>query len=104
MIRVAIVEDDRGTRESLVKLLRHASNIDCLGAFQSTEEAERMVPQLLPDVVLMDINLGGDCGIGCVDRLKRDHPQLQFLMLTTYDDSELIFKSLPCQCRSDAEF
>lgn len=93
-IRVALVEDDRGTRESLVGLLRHAANLACLGAFESTEEAERQIPQILPDVVLMDINLHGESGIACVARLKRACPQLKFLMLTTYDDSELIFRSL----------
>jgi DNA-binding NarL/FixJ family response regulator len=93
-IRVALVEDDRGTRESLVGLLRHAANLACLGAYESTEEAERQIPQILPDVVLMDINLNGESGIACVARLKRAYPQLKFLMLTTYDDSELIFRSL----------
>ena len=93
-IRVALVEDDRGTREGLVGLLRHAPDVACLGAFESTEEAEREIPRLLPDVVLMDINLRGENGIACVARLKHAHPQLTFLMLTTYDDSELIFESL----------
>ena len=93
-IRVALVEDDRGTRESLVELLRHAPDLVCLGAYENPEEAEREIPQLQPDVVLMDINLPGESGIACVARLKHAHPQLKFLMLTTYDDSEMIFKSL----------
>jgi DNA-binding NarL/FixJ family response regulator len=94
MIRVAIVEDDHGTREGLVKLLRHAPELVCLGAYADVDEAEREIPRQQPDVVLMDINLRGRSGIDCVARLKQAHPQLQFLMLTTYDDSELIFKSL----------
>jgi DNA-binding NarL/FixJ family response regulator len=93
-IRVCLVEDDRGTREGLASLLRHAPELVCLGAYESANEAEREISQVLPDVVLMDINLGGDSGIGCVARLKRAHPQIKFLMLTTYDDSELIFESL----------
>lgn len=94
MIRVSMVEDDRATREGFVKLLRHVPQIVCLGAYGSAEEAEREIPKLLPDVVLMDINLPGRSGIECVHRLKLAHPKLQFVMLTTYDDSELIFKSL----------
>jgi len=94
MIRVAIVEDDRGTREGLVKLLRHSPDLVCVGAYGDVDEAEREIPRQLPDVVLMDINLGDRSGIDCVARLKRAHLQLQFLMLTTYDDSELIFNSL----------
>ena len=77
-----------------MELLRHAPSLACIGAYETTAEAEREIPRLFADVVLMDINLGGDSGIGCVARLKEVHPHLQFLMLTTYDDSELIFKSL----------
>jgi DNA-binding NarL/FixJ family response regulator len=94
MIRVSIVEDDPKTREGFVKILRHAPEIVCLGAFASVEEAEREIPKIMPDVVLMDINLGSGSGIDCVAALKRLHPKLQFLMLTTYDDGEMIFNSL----------
>jgi len=94
MIRVALVEDDAQTRESLIKLLRHAPDIVCLGAFESAEEAERKIPQVETDVVVMDINLPRASGIECVAKLKSAHPQLQFVMLTTYDDSEMIFKAL----------
>ena len=94
MIRVSIVEDDPKTREGFVKILRHAPEIVCLGAFASVKEAEREIPKIMPDVVLMDINLGSGSGIDCVAALKRLHPKLQFLMLTTYDDGEMIFNSL----------
>jgi DNA-binding NarL/FixJ family response regulator len=94
MIRVSIVEDDPMTREGFVKILRHAPEIVCLGTYASVEEAEREIPKIMPDVVLMDINLGGGSGIECVVALKRAHPTLQFLMVTTYDDSEMIFNSL----------
>ncbi len=77
-----------------MELLRHAPNLICIAACETATQAECEIPRLFPDVVLMDINLGGDSGIDCVARLKQAHPQLQFLMLTTYDDSELIFKSL----------
>jgi len=94
MIRISIVEDDRKTREGFLKLLRHAPDFVCLSAYASVEEAEEQIPKLLPEVVLMDINLPGRSGIECVANLKRTYPQLLFLMLTTYDDSEMIFKSL----------
>jgi DNA-binding NarL/FixJ family response regulator len=66
-----------------------------IGAFRNTEEAEKEIPKNLPDVVLMDINLRGTgSGIGCVSKLKRAHPQVDFVMLTTYDDTDLIFSAL----------
>ncbi len=93
-IRVAIVEDDPLTRKGLAMHVNRASNLQCVGCYENAEEAERGIPQLLPDVVLMDINLQGSSGIACVDKLKRIHPQIQFLILTTYDDSELVFAAL----------
>jgi DNA-binding NarL/FixJ family response regulator len=93
-IRVAIVEDDPLTRKGLAMHVNRASNLQCVGCYENTEDAEREIPQLLPDVVLMDINLHGRSGIGCVGRLKQSHPQIQFLILSTYDDSELVFAAL----------
>src|SRR5881394_1863403 len=93
-ISVSIVEDNRGTRESLKELLRRAPGLRCLGAHASGEEALQKIPSENPDVVLMDINLPGMSGIECVSRLKEQLPRLQVLMLTTYDESDLIFDSL----------
>ena len=93
-IRVAIVEDNRGTRESLNELLNRAPALHCVGAHSSGEEALRQIPAELPDVVLMDINLPQMNGIECVSRLKQQMPKTQVLMLTTYEESDLIFDSL----------
>src|SRR5437588_5398734 len=93
-ISVSIVEDNRGTRESLKELLGRAQGLCCLGAYASGEEALRKIPDESPDVVLMDINLPGMRGIECVARLKARAPKTQVLMLTTYDESDLIFESL----------
>jgi DNA-binding NarL/FixJ family response regulator len=93
-IKVAIVEDNRGTRESLTELVGRASSLRCVGAHPSGEEALRNIPLEQPDVVLMDINLPGMSGIECVGRLKERLPKTQVLMLTTYDEADLIFDSL----------
>ncbi len=93
-ITVSIVEDDRKTRESLVALLRYASGVRLLGTHPSGEAALSAVPVEQPDVVLMDINLPGMSGIDCIAKLKTQMPGLRVLMLTTYEDSHLIFNSL----------
>jgi DNA-binding NarL/FixJ family response regulator len=93
-IRVSIVEDNRGTRESLTELLGRAPALRCVGAHPSGEAALRDIPGEEPDVVLMDINLPGMSGIECVSRLKERMPRTQVLMLTTYEESDLIFDSL----------
>jgi DNA-binding NarL/FixJ family response regulator len=93
-IKVSIVEDSRGTRESLTELIGRAPGLRCVGAHANGEAALRSIPTETPDVVLMDINLPGMSGIECVARLKTHLPKLQVLMLTTYEESDLIFDSL----------
>jgi DNA-binding NarL/FixJ family response regulator len=93
-IKVSIVEDDRGTRESLAELLARAPTLRCVGIHACGEDALRQIPAEGPDVVLMDINLPGMSGIECVSKLKAQLPKTQVLMLTTYEESDLIFDSL----------
>ena len=93
-INVSIVEDNRGTRESLMELLGRSSSLRCVGAHANGEEALRKLPLEKPDVVLMDINLPGMSGIECVAQVKERLPKTQILMLTTYEEGDLIFDSL----------
>ena len=93
-ISISIVEDQRDMRESLVEWLGSAPGLKCVSAHANAEEALREIPRNNPDVVLMDINLDGMNGIQCVSRLKERLPRTQVLMLTTYDDGDLIFDSL----------
>jgi DNA-binding NarL/FixJ family response regulator len=93
-IAVSIVEDDRKTREGLTALLRRATGVRLLGVHSSGEAALAAVPAEQPEVVLMDINLPGMSGIDCIAKLKAQMPELRALMLTTYEDSHLIFNSL----------
>jgi DNA-binding NarL/FixJ family response regulator len=91
---VVIVEDDRALRQQIVEILATASDIRCVGAFASAEEALKAIPAKMPDVVLMDIKLPGMSGIDCVAKLKRMLPSLQIIMVTIFEDSERIFRAL----------
>jgi len=93
-IAIVLIEDDQKTRKSLTELLRGENRVQCVGAYPDGEIAVREIPQLKPEVALIDINLPGMSGIECVQRLKRLLPKLQVLMLTKYDESDLIFSSL----------
>ncbi len=94
MINISIIEDQRDMRESLAECLGKTPGLRCVGAHATGEDALRDIPGENPDVVLMYINLPGMNGIQCVAKLKRHQPNLQVLMLTTYDDGDLIFDSL----------
>ena len=93
-VSVSIVEDHQGTRESLVALLKAEPSVKFIGAHATGEAAVRTIPSEKPDVAIVDINLPGMSGIECVARLKALMPNLQLLMLTTYQQSDIIFDSL----------
>ena len=93
-ISVSIVEDSRGTRESLTELLDRAPSLRFVSAHASGEDAVEKIPGNAPDVVLMDINLPKMNGIECVHQIKEKLPKTHVLMLTTYEEGDLIFDSL----------
>lgn len=93
-ITVSIVEDDPQIRESLIELIGRAKGFRCLSNHSNAESALAELPQLKPDVVLMDINLPGISGIECVRSLKAVAPSIRIVMLTVYDEVGQLFNSL----------
>lgn len=91
---VAIVEDDEEVRQSLRSILERAEGIRWVGGFASAEDALREIPDLRPDILLMDINLPGMSGVECVKKLSPIVPDTLILMLTVHDDTETIFEAL----------
>jgi DNA-binding NarL/FixJ family response regulator len=93
-IRVAIVEDDAGVRETLKKIVQKAPMLSFDGAYRSAEDAFEPITSNRPDVALVDINLPGKSGITLVAELKARIPKLQVMMITVYEDGDQIFDSL----------
>jgi len=93
-VSVAIVEDNADTRKSWAKLLEAHPRIKCIATCESAEAALKRIPDLCPQVVLMDINLPGMSGIQCAALLKQKLPAVQILMLTAYSDNDYIFEAL----------
>src|SRR5258705_5785309 len=93
-VRVSVVEDDNVVREQLVHQLERAHGFTCVSNHRSAESALEEIPRHKPDVVLMDINLPKMSGIDCVRQLKGLLPSTNYVMLTVYEDADLIFKSL----------
>jgi DNA-binding NarL/FixJ family response regulator len=91
---VAIVEDNRGFRATLQSVLNEAPDCCCVGACDTAEEALKVIPQLSPDVVLMDLHLPNMSGVDCTRRLKDLCPAVQILVLTVYEDNKRIFGAL----------
>lgn len=91
---LCLVEDDSCTRATLIDVLRSRPGFHVAGAYGTTADAIVGIPRDRPDVALVDINLPDSSGIECVRQIKKQMPQLRILMLTTYDESDLIFESL----------
>ena len=93
-IRVAIVEDDRATREGLGLIINSTLGYACVGTFRSVEEGMRALGSSRPDVLLLDINLPGMLGSEGVKLFREKYPALQILMLTIYAEQEKVFESI----------
>lgn len=93
-ISVCIVEDNHDIRQALEQIIMMAEGYHLKGSFICAETAITGIPRLEPDVVLMDINLGGMSGIDCVRELKPKHPDILFMMCTVYEEDEKIFEAL----------
>lgn len=91
---VCIVEDKTELREAMQMMVQFTAGYILGGSFANAEEALTGIPAVLPDAVLMDINLPGRNGIECVATLKTRHPQILFLMCTSHEDDDKIFDSL----------
>lgn len=93
-IRVAIVDDDERVRANLARAVDRFGSCKCVGQFSCAEDAIQNLPATNPEVVLMDINMPGLNGIECVHQLKQVHPEIEFIMLTVYEDTESVFNAL----------
>ncbi len=94
MITVSIVDDEAKLRQSIETFVNGAAGFKCVSSYSSAEAALKSLHIDKPDVVLMDINMGGMSGIECVEQLKAQSPAMQILMLTVYEDTEKIFRAL----------
>ncbi|MBK8415571.1 MAG: response regulator transcription factor [Bacteroidia bacterium] len=93
-LKIGIVEDEQQISDGIRMLINGSEGFSCEHAFQTAEIAISEIPKLVLDVVLMDIHLPGMSGIDCIGVLKPLCPNTQFVMFTSYEDTESVFKAL----------
>jgi NarL family two-component system response regulator YdfI len=100
LIRVMITDDHLIIREGLRLILETTDEIEVVGEARDGAECLRLLPELKPHVILMDLQMPGMDGITAIDHLRRDHPEIAIVILTTYNEDDLMIRGLQLGARS----
>jgi len=92
-IRIVIVEDHTIVREGLRPLLE-GRGVEVIGEAGDGLEAVKLVKELSPQVVIMDVGLPRLGGIEAARRIVKGNPDMKVIMLTIHDEPQYVFKSL----------
>lgn len=97
--RVVVADDQTVVREGIVMLLGLLPGLEVVGAAGDGDEALRLVAELDPDVVLMDLRMPRCDGVEATRRIRAEHPRTQVVVLTTFADDESLFPALRAGAR-----
>lgn len=92
MITVMLVDDHDLVRMGFRLLLEQVPDIDVVGEADRGEAALEKIPELNPNLVLMDINMPGIGGIEATRKIRHHHPEIQVIAVTAHDDSPFPFQ------------
>jgi len=94
MISVSIIEDHENYRNSLIQAIQESDLFTIIGIYTSAEEALTLLPLSPPDIAIVDIRLENISGIELVQQVRNKVPSTQFLMCTSFQNTENIFNAL----------
>ena len=94
MIRVLIVDDQTLVRQGVRSLLALAEGIEVIGEAGDGRQAVDLIPQLKPDVVLMDMRMPVMSGLEALQYMARNNTLPPTIILTTFDDDQLVLAGL----------
>ena len=93
-IRVLVVEDHHVVRQGLVALLNVAEGLEVVGEAADGVEAIAQFRKHQPAITLIDLRLPRLSGVDVIERIRMETPQARFIVLTTYDGDEDIYRAL----------
>jgi len=93
-IRVLVIEDHHVVRQGLVALLNVADGIEVIGEAADGVDAITQFRKLQPNVTLIDLRMPRLSGVEVIQRIRMETPQARFIVLTTYDGDEDIYRAL----------
>ncbi len=93
-IRIMVVDDHHMVRRGLVSLLSESPEVEVVGSAADGQEAVQLFRSLMPDVTLMDLQMPRMGGVEAIQRVRAEFPAARFIVLTTFDGDEDIFRAL----------
>jgi NarL family two-component system response regulator LiaR len=93
-IRVLICDDQAVVREGLELILGSDRELEVVGLAADGQEAVDLAAARRPDIVLMDLKMPGMNGVRATERIRRDHPEIRVLVLTTFGEDEWVFDAV----------
>ena len=94
MIKVMLADDQEIVREGIKMMLSLDDEIRIVGEAGNGRELLLLLEGQLPDVILMDIRMPGLDGVETTEIVKREHPEIRVIILTTFNEDEYIFRGL----------
>lgn len=94
MIRLIIVDDHQLMRDGLIRMLSLEPEIELLGTGCDGKEAVRLVEELKPEIVLMDIRMPEMSGIQATREIKQRFPEVKVVLLTMHDEDDYVFEGI----------
>ena len=91
-IKILVADDHPVVRKGLLSCLARQERLKVVGEAADGDEALRLAKELLPDVVLMDINMPRMNGLAVTERLRQESPQVKVLVLSVHNNKEYIFR------------
>ena len=93
-IKLLIVDDQSLMRDGLKSVLSLEKDFEVIGTAANGVEAIQLIEKAIPDVVLLDIRMPLMDGVTCIKNIKKMHPEIKVIMLTTFNDEEYIIEAL----------
>ncbi len=98
-IRVLVVDDHPTFRRGLTALFDSVEDVELVGEASDGEKALALTAELLPDVVVMDLNMPGINGVEATRRIVAAHPTIAVLVLTMLDEDDSVFAAMRAGAR-----
>jgi len=99
-IRVLVVEDHHVVRQGLVSLLNVVDDFEVVGEAADGVEAITQFRKRQPDITLIDLRMPRLSGVEVIERIRMETPHARFIVLTTYDGDEDIYRALQAGARA----